>query len=149
MGGCENKVEGGKWRSCLVKIKFCCWHSQFDNVKCLIVTEWHWITMGRRDMGWLRLVGTLKLQVSFAEYSLCYRSLLQKRPTILRSILIVATPYVILTWYRSKNTHFSESGIFSASPENSKKHVLRVDGKSQKKIPLTLASFLMGSKQSV
>jgi len=44
-------------------------------------------------MGWLRLVGSLKLQVSFAEYSLFYRALLQKRPIILRSLLMVATPY--------------------------------------------------------
>jgi len=42
-------------------------------------------------MGWLRLVGSLKVQVSFAEYHLFYRALLQKRPIILRS-LIVATP---------------------------------------------------------
>jgi len=45
------------------------------------------------DMGWLRLVGSLKLQVSFAEYSLFYRALLQKRPIILRDLLIVATLY--------------------------------------------------------
>jgi len=45
------------------------------------------------DRGWLRLVGSLKLQVSFAEYSLFYRALLQKRPIILKSLLIVATPY--------------------------------------------------------
>jgi len=43
-------------------------------------------------MGWLRLVGFLKSQVSFAEYRLFHRALLQKRPMILRSILIVATP---------------------------------------------------------
>ena len=47
----------------------------------------------RRVMGWLRLVGSLKLQVSFAEYSLFYRALLQNRPVILRGLLIVATPY--------------------------------------------------------
>ena len=41
-------------------------------------------------MGWLRLVGSLKLQVSFAEYILCYRAFSQKRPAILRSLLIVA-----------------------------------------------------------
>ena len=29
-------------------------------------------------MGWLQLVGSLKLEVSFAEYSLFYRDLLQK-----------------------------------------------------------------------
>ena len=44
-------------------------------------------------MGWLRLVGSLKSYVSFAEYRLFYRALLQKRPIILRRLLIVATPY--------------------------------------------------------
>ena len=44
-------------------------------------------------MGWLRLVGSLKLQGSFAEYRLFYRALQQKRPVILRSLLIEATPY--------------------------------------------------------
>ena len=45
------------------------------------------------DMGWLRLVGSLKLQVSLAEYHLFYRALLQKRPIILRSLLVKANPY--------------------------------------------------------
>jgi len=45
------------------------------------------------DMGWLRFASSSKLDVSFAEYSLFYRDLLQKRPIILRSLLIVATPY--------------------------------------------------------
>ena len=31
-------------------------------------------------MGWLRLVGSLKFEVSFAEYSLFHRALLPKRP---------------------------------------------------------------------
>jgi len=44
-------------------------------------------------MGCLRLVGSFKLYVSFAEYSLFYRALLQKRPMFVRSLLIVATPY--------------------------------------------------------
>ena len=48
-------------------------------------------------MGWLRLVGSLKLQVSFAEYRLFHRALLQKRPIILWSLLHVATPYLFLT----------------------------------------------------
>jgi len=43
-------------------------------------------------MGWLQLAGSLKVQVSFAEYRLFYRAPLQKRPIILRSLLIVATP---------------------------------------------------------
>ena len=45
-------------------------------------------------IGWLRLVSSFKLQVSFAEYTLFYRALLQKRPVIWRSLLIVATPYI-------------------------------------------------------
>jgi len=48
-------------------------------------------------MGWLRLVGSLQLLVSFVEYCLFYRALLQKRHMILRSLLIVATPYDIRT----------------------------------------------------
>jgi len=44
-------------------------------------------------MGWLRLVGSIKLEVSFAEYSLFYEALLQQRHILLRSLLIVATPY--------------------------------------------------------
>jgi len=36
-----------------------------------------------RAMGWLRSVGSIKLYVSFAEYRLFYRALLQKRPVIL------------------------------------------------------------------
>jgi len=48
-----------------------------------------------KHMGWLQLVGSLKLQVSLAEYCLFNRALLQKRPIILRSLLIVATPYYI------------------------------------------------------
>jgi len=50
------------------------------------------IARDRRDMGWLLLVGSFKFDVSFSEYSLFYRALLQKRPVILRSLLIVATP---------------------------------------------------------
>jgi len=44
------------------------------------------------SMGWLRLVGSLKLQVSFAKEPYKRDDILQKRPMILRSLLIVATP---------------------------------------------------------
>ena len=49
--------------------------------------------MYRLGVGWLRLVGSLKLQVSFTKepYKIC--DILQKRRIILRSLLIVATPY--------------------------------------------------------
>ena len=45
-------------------------------------------------MGWLRLVGSINLQVSFAEYRLFYRVLLQKRPMILSILLTEATPHM-------------------------------------------------------
>jgi len=44
-------------------------------------------------MGWLRSVGSIKSYVSFAEYCLFYRAVLQKRPIILSILLTVATPY--------------------------------------------------------
>jgi len=43
-------------------------------------------------MGWLRFVGFLKLQVSVAKEPYERDDILQKRPIILRSLLIVATP---------------------------------------------------------
>ena len=45
-------------------------------------------------MGWLRLVGSLKLQVSFANEPYERDYILRKSPIILRSLLIVATPYL-------------------------------------------------------
>ena len=49
-------------------------------------------------MGWLRLVGSLKLQVSFAKEPYKREYILQKRPIILRSLLIVATPFHIFVF---------------------------------------------------
>ena len=45
------------------------------------------------DMGWLRLVGCLKIYVSLQNIGLFCRALLQKRPILLSILLIVATPY--------------------------------------------------------
>jgi len=44
-------------------------------------------------MGWLRFIGSLKLQVSFAKEPDKEDYTVQKRPIILRSLLIVATQY--------------------------------------------------------
>ena len=43
-------------------------------------------------IAWLRLVGSLKLQASFAKEPYKTDDILQKRPIILRSLLIEATP---------------------------------------------------------
>ena len=48
-------------------------------------------------MGWLRLIGSNKLQVSFAEYSLFYRALLQKRPLFV-SILLTSERDIVHTY---------------------------------------------------
>jgi len=90
------------------------WHDSFRDVTWLIRIYETWLiytlfiqiigvicTSHRCDMGLLRLVGFLKAYVSFAEYRLFYRALLQKRPIILRSLLIEVTPYDVLrsvTW---------------------------------------------------
>jgi len=47
-------------------------------------------------MGWLWLIVSLKLQVSFAKEPYKRDYILQKRPVVLRSLLIVATPYAAL-----------------------------------------------------
>jgi len=47
----------------------------------------------RRDMWWLRLVGSLKWQVSVAKEPYERDDILQKKPVILRSLLIVAAQY--------------------------------------------------------
>jgi len=64
------------------------YHAQIVIISCFVSLH---ITMG-----WLPLVGSLKLQVSFAKEPYKRDDILQKRPIILRSLLIVATPYVFL-----------------------------------------------------
>jgi len=44
-------------------------------------------------MGWLRLVGSFNFYVFFAKEPYKRDDVLQKRPVILRSLLIIATPY--------------------------------------------------------
>ena len=53
----------------------------------------HTILCGRHSMGWLRLVGSIQTQVSFAKETYKRDDILQKRLMIWRSLLIVATPY--------------------------------------------------------
>ena len=47
----------------------------------------------QHTMGWLPLVGSSKIQVSFAKEPYKRDDILQKRPMISTSLLIVATPY--------------------------------------------------------
>jgi len=60
-------------------------------------------------MGWLQLVGSIKLQVSFAKETYKRDNILRKWPIILSILLTVATPYQILqhttTHYNTISTH--------------------------------------------
>ena len=47
-------------------------------------------------MGWLQLVGSTKLKVSFAKEPYKRDDILQKRPVILSILVTVATPYLYL-----------------------------------------------------
>ena len=49
-------------------------------------------------VGWLWLVGTIKLQVSFAKEPYKRDDILQKSPKIWSILLIVATPYICVSW---------------------------------------------------
>jgi len=51
-------------------------------------------------MGWLQLVGLIKLYVSFAKETYKRNDILQKRPIILSILLTVATPYEWITYER-------------------------------------------------
>ena len=52
-----------------------------------------YVRVTKIHMGWLRSVGSFQLYVSLENIGLFCRALLQKKPTILRSLLILATPY--------------------------------------------------------
>jgi len=51
-------------------------------------------TSAFESMGWLRLVGSIKLQVSFAKEPYKRDAILQKKPIIESILLTVATPYL-------------------------------------------------------
>jgi len=63
-------------------------------------TWWRWRCYRCFVMGWLWLVGSFKLQVSFAKEPCKRDYILQKRRIIWRSLLIVATPFHVMGWLR-------------------------------------------------
>ena len=85
------------------------WHlTMLHTLTCIKIMIYLSVFWQKVDgMGWLWLVGSFKLHVSFAEYSLVYRARLQKRPVILRSLRIVATPYL-----SSAMPYFAEYSLF-------------------------------------
>ena len=115
------------------------WLNQFVYVAWRMGMPKSWL-MG---MGWLRLVGSLKLYVSFVEY----RALLQKRPMISRGLL-KKRPIILKSSFAKETHNFKEptnrshpiSAIFwCALPrgnENTHTHSLSLS------LPLTLSHTL-------
>jgi len=75
-------------------------HTQSTNTYSTVWGRLEWCVSHTRlthnqltHMGWLRLVGSLKTYVSFAEEPYKRDHILPQRPIILGSLLIVATPY--------------------------------------------------------
>jgi len=87
----------------------CLPHIRFHTRRAETPRTQHRISLHIGHMGWLRLVGPLKLHVYFAEFRLFSRALLQKRPIILRSLLIVATSYHILHLQHPPALHCNRS----------------------------------------
>ena len=56
------------------------WTPQKSTVEHFVFVSEEYVT--NTHLGWLRLVGSIQFYVSFAEYCLFYRALLQKRPVI-------------------------------------------------------------------
>jgi len=63
------------------------------------------------NMGWLRLVGSLKMEVSFTKEPYTRDYILQKKPIILRSLLIIATPHQD-AWLSRLHTWVQTTGLF-------------------------------------
>jgi len=85
---CHSCIELIPWGalSCPKKTHCCIAHTFCRSLKLIGI-------MSKEPYGVATISRLLKITGSFAESSLFYRALLQKRPTILRSLLIVATPY--------------------------------------------------------
>ena len=69
----------------------------------------YYIVNAPGHMGWLRLVGSLKLWISIAQEPYKRDHILQKIPIILRSLLIVATPYVYMSHVSHMNVSYYRS----------------------------------------
>jgi len=83
-------------------------HERTPSCVCVITPLASWDRRG--CMGWLRLAGSSKLYVSYAKEPYKRDDIMQKRPMILRSLLIVATPHQISN---CKPPMFFERGLIS------------------------------------
>ena len=72
-------------KTCLIHVCEMTWRVWLDSFMCMTRLI---------HMGWLQLVGSIKLQVSFAKEPYKRDDILQERHIILSILLSVATPYV-------------------------------------------------------
>ena len=101
----ERKIERERVRESERKIRMClplCTHLSLSIPLSIDLFLCTLFLQRKIRMGWLRVVGSLKLQVSFAEYRLFSWAPLHQRRIILRSLIIVATPYVYVFTQRSE-----------------------------------------------
>jgi len=90
---------GYRWRTCDIDERVVLQIQNFISMNELYSryrTSYRWTSCTvdtELDMGWLWLVGSIKIQVSFAKEPCKRDNILQKKPIILSILLTVATPY--------------------------------------------------------
>ena len=136
-GGFENKVEGGGRRSFLVKMKFYFLRWRCDNVKCVIVTEWHRVMMGKRDIKFWHDIDP-KTRISA---SLKYSQNCQKSPENMPSASIANLKKIPLTL---ANVFMeSEQSVWQLFKKIPPKHCLIHVHSSQNSVPSILQLMLI------
>ena len=84
------------WLQCVVAACCCSAWLQCVAVTCHVFHRYlaNELAVNQRlDMGWLQSVGSIKFQVSFAEYRVFHRALVQNKHIISSILLTKATPY--------------------------------------------------------
>ena len=136
-GGFENKVEGGGRRSFLVKMKFYFLRWRCDNVKCVIVTEWHRVMMGKRDIKFWHDIDP-KTRISA---SLKYSQNCQKSPENMPSASIANLKKIPLTL--ANFFMESEQSVWQLFKKIPPKHCLIHVHSSQNSVPSILQLMLI------